>query len=60
MGGSQGSQIINERILRILPLLLESYQIIHQVGKDNLAKVKEIAGRQGIKIEGQITIPMNF
>ena len=60
MGGSQGSQIINERILRILPLLLESYQIIHQVGKDNLAKVKEIAGRQGIKIGRSDYHPYEF
>ncbi|MEA3273170.1 MAG: undecaprenyldiphospho-muramoylpentapeptide beta-N-acetylglucosaminyltransferase [Patescibacteria group bacterium] len=60
IGGSQGSEIINERILGILPSLLESYQIIHQVGKGNLSKVKEIAGRRGIKIGRSDYHPYEF
>lgn len=32
VGGSQGAEIINETILRILPDLLNSYQVIHQIG----------------------------
>ena len=35
LGGSQGSQIINNVILDALPDLLEKYQIIHQVGDLN-------------------------
>lgn len=35
LGGSQGSQKINDVILRILPSLLKKYQIIHQTGKNN-------------------------
>ena len=35
LGGSQGSQIINENVLEALPKLIEKYQIIHQVGKAN-------------------------
>jgi len=42
LGGSQGAQIINEAILDSLPLLLEKYQIIHQVGEKN---EKEVNGR---------------
>lgn len=40
LGGSQGSQIINEVILDVLPTLLEKYQIIHQVGENNKKDVE--------------------
>jgi UDP-N-acetylglucosamine--N-acetylmuramyl-(pentapeptide) pyrophosphoryl-undecaprenol N-acetylglucosamine transferase len=39
LGGSQGSQIINEAILDALPLILEKYQVIHQVGDQNRVDV---------------------
>ncbi|MDD2934925.1 MAG: UDP-N-acetylglucosamine--N-acetylmuramyl-(pentapeptide) pyrophosphoryl-undecaprenol N-acetylglucosamine transferase [Candidatus Pacebacteria bacterium] len=39
LGGSQGSQIINDIIVDILPNLLEKYQIIHQTGKNNFDEV---------------------
>ncbi len=42
LGGSQGSQIINEVILDALPLILERYQVVHQVGEQNK---KEVEGR---------------
>jgi UDP-N-acetylglucosamine--N-acetylmuramyl-(pentapeptide) pyrophosphoryl-undecaprenol N-acetylglucosamine transferase len=40
LGGSQGSQNINDVIIEALPELLNKYQIIHQVGKINLAEIK--------------------
>lgn len=40
LGGSQGSHIINEAILDALPLILERYQVIHQVGDQNKAEVE--------------------
>jgi UDP-N-acetylglucosamine--N-acetylmuramyl-(pentapeptide) pyrophosphoryl-undecaprenol N-acetylglucosamine transferase len=40
LGGSQGSQTINDTVLDALPELLNKYQIIHQVGKANLENVK--------------------
>ncbi|MEI6352599.1 MAG: UDP-N-acetylglucosamine--N-acetylmuramyl-(pentapeptide) pyrophosphoryl-undecaprenol N-acetylglucosamine transferase [Candidatus Nomurabacteria bacterium] len=40
LGGSQGSEIINNIILDSLPELLEKYNIIHQVGENNYNKVK--------------------
>lgn len=43
LGGSQGSQIINENVLDALPTLVNKYQIIHQAGKNNLAVVQETA-----------------
>ena len=43
MGGSQGAQAINEVVLDALPTLLESYNIVHQVGAANLADVSGIA-----------------
>ena len=45
LGGSQGSQIINENVLGALPRLLEKYQVIHQVGKNNY---EETYGTSGV------------
>lgn len=42
IGGSQGSQTVNEAILRILPTLLDKYDIIHQVGEANLGDMKQV------------------
>ncbi|MBI2120504.1 MAG: UDP-N-acetylglucosamine--N-acetylmuramyl-(pentapeptide) pyrophosphoryl-undecaprenol N-acetylglucosamine transferase [Parcubacteria group bacterium] len=39
LGGSQGSKTINEAMLDGLPLFLERYQIVHQVGEQNQAEV---------------------
>lgn len=36
MGGSSGSQFINQIVRSLLPKLLKTYQIIHLCGKDNL------------------------
>ena len=41
IGGSLGSQIINERILDALPKLIEKYQILHQTGKNNVVEVSQ-------------------
>lgn len=38
-GGSHGAQVINETVVRILPELLERYEIIHQVGQANFDEV---------------------
>ena len=43
LGGSQGAQRINDRILEILPQLLKNYEIIHQCGKNNYESVKNEA-----------------
>ncbi len=40
IGGSQGAQAINEAILKILPELLNTYDVVHQVGTANLEAVK--------------------
>ncbi len=42
-GGSQGASFLNEVVLDILPSLLEHYQVIHQVGKDNFAEINQRA-----------------
>jgi UDP-N-acetylglucosamine--N-acetylmuramyl-(pentapeptide) pyrophosphoryl-undecaprenol N-acetylglucosamine transferase len=44
LGGSTGSQIINNMIIDTLPILVDSYQIIHQTGKNNYKEVKETTG----------------
>ncbi len=40
-GGSLGSQRMNNEILDLLPELLMSYQVIHQVGTDNIDIMKQ-------------------
>jgi len=40
LGGSQGAEKINNLILENLPTLLEKYNVIHQVGQNNLSKIK--------------------
>lgn len=49
LGGSQGSQIINEAILDALPFLLDKYQVLHQVGNANK---KEIDSRLETILQG--------
>ncbi len=44
LGGSLGCQKINETILACLPELVKEFQIIHQVGKHNIAEIKRTAG----------------
>lgn len=44
LGGSQGSKIINNTIMKILPKLLENYQVIHQTGKEHYEEIYGIAG----------------
>jgi UDP-N-acetylglucosamine--N-acetylmuramyl-(pentapeptide) pyrophosphoryl-undecaprenol N-acetylglucosamine transferase len=41
LGGSQGSQTINNILLSALPELLERYQVIHQIGKNNFELVQQ-------------------
>jgi UDP-N-acetylglucosamine--N-acetylmuramyl-(pentapeptide) pyrophosphoryl-undecaprenol N-acetylglucosamine transferase len=43
LGGSQGSKIINEAVIDVLPNLVEKFYIIHQTGKNNFKEVKETA-----------------
>ena len=35
LGGSQGSQVINQAIVKILPKLLQHFQVIHQTGEEH-------------------------
>lgn len=48
-GGSQGAQIINNKIVKILPQLLRKFQIIHQTGEKNYEDITRKAGQLGIK-----------
>jgi UDP-N-acetylglucosamine--N-acetylmuramyl-(pentapeptide) pyrophosphoryl-undecaprenol N-acetylglucosamine transferase len=43
VGGSQGAKIINEVIWKILPELLDSVEIIHIVGKNNITEARSVA-----------------
>ena len=59
-GGSQGSRIINESIIKILPKLLRTYQIIHQTGEKNYETVTRKAGELGIKAGHDGYFPIAF
>ncbi len=49
LGGSQGSRVINNAIVKILPKLLHHYQVIHQTGEKNYESVLHDAAYMGIK-----------
>jgi len=36
-GGSQGAQLLNDVLIRVGPKILDTYQVIHQVGSQNFA-----------------------
>ncbi|UZE92951.1 MAG: UDP-N-acetylglucosamine--N-acetylmuramyl-(pentapeptide) pyrophosphoryl-undecaprenol N-acetylglucosamine transferase [Candidatus Nealsonbacteria bacterium] len=40
LGGSQGAQRINDKILEILPVFLKEFELIHQCGEKNFKQVK--------------------
>ncbi|HUW72146.1 MAG TPA: undecaprenyldiphospho-muramoylpentapeptide beta-N-acetylglucosaminyltransferase [Candidatus Humimicrobiaceae bacterium] len=40
LGGSQGAQRINDKILEVLSELLENFEIIHQCGQRNLKEIE--------------------
>ncbi len=40
LGGSQGAQRINDKILEILPEFLKNFEIIHQCGEKNFKEIK--------------------
>jgi UDP-N-acetylglucosamine--N-acetylmuramyl-(pentapeptide) pyrophosphoryl-undecaprenol N-acetylglucosamine transferase len=44
LGGSQGSQNINDAIIEGLPEMLNRYQVIHQTGRDNIEEIKSTIG----------------
>ena len=51
LGGSQGAQRINDKILEVLSFLLKDFEIIHQCGENNY---------QTIKAESEMIINKNF
>lgn len=60
LGGSQGSQTINEAVARILPQLLMRAQIIHQTGEKNYEDAVHLAGEFGIKAGREGYHPIKF
>lgn len=64
LGGSLGSQNINDNVLDILPDLLEKYQIIHQCGKNNynscVGRVSLILEKSSTKNKYKLFASLNF
>jgi len=51
LGGSQGAQRINDKLLEILPELLKNFEIIHQTGWNNF---------KGVRAEARVVTPKNL
>ncbi len=60
LGGSQGAQIINQRIMSILKELVKRYQVIHQTGVNNFKRIKQEGERQGYKFGHSDYYPLPF
>lgn len=43
LGGSQGAQAVNDKILSALPQMVKSFEVIHQTGRSNFNQVKKEA-----------------
>ena len=43
MGGSRGSEFINEEILKVMPKLVNKYSLIHVTGESHYNKIKSFA-----------------
>lgn len=50
LGGSQGAQIINQSVIKILPKLLNRAQVIHQTGEIDFENSVRLAGEYGAKV----------
>jgi len=60
LGGSQGAQVINEAIIKILPKLLSRTQVIHQTGEWDFENSVHLAGEYGIKAGRDGYYPVAF
>lgn len=60
LGGSQGAQIINQAVVKVLPKLLRRAQVVHQTGEKNYEEVTRLAGELGIKAGREGYIPVKF
>ncbi|MFZ2187865.1 MAG: undecaprenyldiphospho-muramoylpentapeptide beta-N-acetylglucosaminyltransferase [Candidatus Moraniibacteriota bacterium] len=61
LGGSQGAQVLNAAILRILPSLLEkNIQVAHQTGSKNLESIVASVEAYGLKIGASGYVPRAF
>ncbi len=49
IGGSQGASAINDAVIDALPTLVERYNVVHQVGRDNF---KEVSGIAAVVLKG--------
>jgi len=52
LGGSQGAQNVNDKILAVLPQMIQNFEVIHQTGRKNLEQVRkesEVVLTQGLR-----------
>ncbi len=60
IGGSQGAQIINQKVMSFLSELLEDFQVVHQTGRKNFAQIKALAEKKGYKFGHSDYYPVAF
>lgn len=60
LGGSQGAQIINQAVIKILPKLLNRAQVVHQTGELDFENSVRLAGEYGVKAGHEGYYPAAF
>lgn len=60
LGGSQGSQTVNDAVVKNLPQILHRAQIIHQTGEQDFQRVLSFAAEQGVKAGHDGYYPVKF
>lgn len=60
LGGSQGSQKMNEFVIEVLKQLIAQTQILHQTGLQNFAEVKKMADAAFLDIDVKLEIKNRY
>ena len=60
LGGSQGAQSINRKVVEIIDNLSKTYQIIHQIGTKHFEEVSKEIQQKGYKIGHSDYYPLAF
>lgn len=60
LGGSQGAQSINEKVVEVVDELIKKYQIVHQTGAKQFEEISKRIQAKGYKIEHSDYYPISF
>ncbi|MDA3814854.1 MAG: undecaprenyldiphospho-muramoylpentapeptide beta-N-acetylglucosaminyltransferase [Patescibacteria group bacterium] len=60
LGGSQGAESINSKVVEVVDVLIDKYQIVHQTGTRQFEKITKKIQHKGYKIEHSDYYPIDF